>query len=805
MNPFLPRMPRGKPLPIPPSLIKQVKVNRLSFQKALFTAGAVLLLSLTLGVRFYNEPQVTVGSKATETMLAPRDATVTDREATEFAKENARRQMIQVYQPLDEVDTQVKGRLASLLEEVGRLRRVLGPFPFADTALLTTESQRQLLLLKDQDWQLLRAQWLAADRNPKTSPLARPLPPGIARATPQVRQALVTRVEAARQKYKQVQELLPTVNPLLKTGGIVSFNGVNAAPLLDLSDAQWQSVRAQAKLITERILAMGVLPGVPEEMRMRGIRAQMPTNWGQAERRVVLELVSTVLEPNLKVDQLATVRKVEREVLEVENVVLPIKKGQVLVQAGETVTPRLFSILDQLGLTQRGVNWFGLGVLTGILIFCVGIFELFVPRALQGSSSGEKSSRTRDLRSEDQILILLLAMAVGLLGAVFSLDWTLYLPLSAFGLLVGSFYGNKLGFLAVSCFLPALVQGWNWQHPLYLLIPPIGGAFVAAWVGGRVRSRDEMALGGVAVSLVQGGLYLIIALLLLGRPLDWQLLLEATQCAASGLLWCIVALGISPFLESLFDLVTPVRLVELANPNRPLLKRLATEAPGTYQHTLFVANLATAAAQAVGANVELVRAGTLYHDIGKMVRPLYFIENQMGLPNPHDELSDPERSAQMIKAHVADGLKLAKKYNLPQSIRDFIPEHQGTIQIAYFYHQAQQQNPETEISKEAFTYDGPTPQSRETGLLMLADACEAALRSLADTGEEEAFGMVRRILLSRWNDGQLVDSGIEEQELALIARVFVKVWKEQNHTRIRYPALANGSGMAKRRPRASVS
>jgi membrane-associated HD superfamily phosphohydrolase len=154
---------------------------------------------------------------------------------------------------------------------------------------------------------------------------------------------------------------------------------------------------------------------------------------------------------------------------------------------------------------------------------------------------------------------------------------------------------------------------------------------------------------------------------------------------------------------------------------------------------------------------------------------------------------------------VADGLKLAKKYNLPQAIRAFIPEHQGTIQIAYFYHQARQQNPDAEVSEADFTYDGPIPQSRETGLLMLADACEAALRSLADTGEEEAFGMVRRILQSRWNDGQLADSGIEESELALIARVFVKVWKEQNHTRIRYPALPSGSGVSKRRPRASIS
>ena len=152
-----------------------------------------------------------------------------------------------------------------------------------------------------------------------------------------------------------------------------------------------------------------------------------------------------------------------------------------------------------------------------------------------------------------------------------------------------------------------------------------------------------------------------------------------------------MALGLSPYLETLFDVITPIRLAELANPNRPLLKRLATETPGTFQHTLLVATLAEAAAKQLGCNVELVRAGTLYHDIGKMHDPLGFIENQIGSPNKHEtEIKDPWESAKLIKKHVTEGLVMAKKHSLPTAIQAFIPEHQGTMAIAYFYHQAQQ-------------------------------------------------------------------------------------------------------------------
>ncbi len=266
---------------------------------------------------------------------------------------------------------------------------------------------------------------------------------------------------------------------------------------------------------------------------------------------------------------------------------------------------------------------------------------------------------------------------------------------------------------------------------------------------------------------------------------------EAALFALSGLAWSIVALGLSPYLEKIFDLVTPIRLAELANPNRPLLKRLATEAPGTFQHTLLVATLAEAAAKQLKCDVELVRAGTLYHDIGKMHDPQGFIENQMGEPNKHEtEIQDPWKSAQIIKKHVTEGLVMARKHSLPSAIQSFIPEHQGDMLIAYFHHQAQQiaqENPQIEVKESDFRYDGPIPQSRETGIVMLADSCEAALRSLKDATPEQALIMVNNILRARWKDNQLVDSGLSRQDLSRIAEIFVEVWQQFHHKRIAYP------------------
>jgi len=394
------------------------------------------------------------------------------------------------------------------------------------------------------------------------------------------------------------------------------------------------------------------------------------------------------------------------------------------------------------------------------------------------------------LRRRDGVLLWLLSLSTPLLVA-------LQVPsvnLPTIGLLVGGFYGAPLGITVAG--LLALLVTVGMEVTWSTLIASATTGLLCGWLGGRLRSREELAWLGVGVGLLQGLIYLVLNV---ASGIAWYTLLSASGIQALlGLAWVIVALGISPYLEQLFDLVTTIRLVELANPNRPLLKRLASEAPGTFQHTLFVATLAEAAARALGGNVELIRTGTLYHDIGKMHDPQGFIENQMGAPNKHDLINNPWISAEIIKKHVTEGIVMARKARLPKAIQAFIPEHQGTMLIAYFHHQAQQQV-EQQLNSDGsilnlndadFRYDGPIPQSRETGIVMLADSCEAALRSLKDATPEEALAMINKILRARWQDQQLVQSGLTRSEMTEIATIFVQVWQQFNHQRIAYPKRA---------------
>jgi len=229
--------------------------------------------------------------------------------------------------------------------------------------------------------------------------------------------------------------------------------------------------------------------------------------------------------------------------------------------------------------------------------------------------------------------------------------------------------------------------------------------------------------------------------------------------------------------------------MELADLERPLLRRLSTEAPGTFEHTLMICGLAEEGARAIQADVDLIRTGALYHDVGKLHGPQWFIENQEDGLNPHESLNDPLTSAAILQAHVDEGLRLARRYHLPRPLSDFIPEHQGTLKMGYFLHQAREIDPT--VPESRFRYAGPIPRSRETAILMMADGCEAALRSLPQgTNEAEAAATVRRIVEARQNDGQLALSGIGRAELELVIRAFVRVWKRMRHRRIAYPIPA---------------
>jgi putative nucleotidyltransferase with HDIG domain len=244
--------------------------------------------------------------------------------------------------------------------------------------------------------------------------------------------------------------------------------------------------------------------------------------------------------------------------------------------------------------------------------------------------------------------------------------------------------------------------------------------------------------------------------------------------AANGLLSSILTNGSLPFLEHAFGINSAVRLLELSNPGHPLLKRLLLEAPGTYHHSLLVANLAEAAAQAVGADALLARVGSYYHDIGKVRRPYFFVENQMGGENPHDKIT-PALSTLILTSHVKDGVEMAREFKLPEPVVAIIEQHHGTGLITFFYHKALESDAKDTVREEDFRYDGPVPRSREAAIVMLADAVEAAVRALSDPTPGKIEGLVRKLIKDKLSDGQLDESDLNFKDLDRIAGAFVRV------------------------------
>lgn len=587
--------------------------------------------------------------------------------------------------------------------------------------------------------------------------------------------SLLSKVAQARQGYTQAT---------VKLSQLLSENPQTAyetTSFLNFSDEDWAKTQIGVQLSAERILAQGIPQGLPPSVLQNAVNLHVHKLVPQPTESFAKKLLLEVLEPNLKQDEEQTKIQAAIAAAEVKPVIVAVEQGEIVVRKGDRITSWHLDVLEHYHLLRREINWLGLMYLAGTVSFSIGIFT-FVERSIKYR-----------WRHSDRLLVLLLTLSTPLVVTM----GTPYTTWSGVGLLLGSFYGATAGVTVVGLLVALL--GMSLEISKISLLAGAAGGILGSCMAHRLRSREELALLSVAIALTEGGVYLIIQIFLGAAfgPYFYVVLKEAGIFALSALAWSIVALGLSPYLEKLFDLVTPIRLAELANPNRPLLKKLATVAPGTFQHTLFVATLAEAAAKELGCNIELVRAGTLYHDIGKMHDPQAFIENQMGGPNKHDtEIKDPWHSADIIKKHVSEGLVMAKKHSLPSSIQAFIPEHQGTMQIAYFYHQAQQiakEDPNLTVDEADFRYDGPIPQSRETGIVMLADSCEAALRSLKDASCEQALVMVNNILRARWQDNQLVDSGLTREEMSRIAEIFVEVWQQFHHKRIAYPKLKAGN------------
>ena len=294
--------------------------------------------------------------------------------------------------------------------------------------------------------------------------------------------------------------------------------------------------------------------------------------------------------------------------------------------------------------------------------------------------------------------------------------------------------------------------------------------------GAFIRAGTFMSLAN-SVSLAAIGLFL--------NSSFRELFLNVFYGFLNGVGSSILVMGVLPYVENFFDIFSPLRLLELADPSHPLLRRLQVEAPGTYHHSLLVANLAEAAAEVVGADPLLARVGSYYHDIGKIRRPHLFVENQIDQDNYHERIT-PNLSLLVIISHVKDGIELAKEYRLPQPIIDIIAQHHGTTIVSYFYHRAKEERGE-DVDPDDFRYPGPKPQSKEAAIVMLADSVEASARLMKEPNSSKIESLVREIVRAKVEDSQLSESPLSFEDLEKIVRAFTKVLRGMYHSRIEYP------------------
>ena len=535
----------------------------------------------------------------------------------------------------------------------------------------------------------------------------------------------------------------------------------------------WGREVRQAQL---RMLSQGLAAGVAEGQLLQAATLQLEP-LAPLPRGLGARLLASSLQghSNLRSDPGLSQRRIEALITQQGIPTITVQQGDLITRQGDTISPQAFDVLDYFGLVNRRprpLAWLGHFLealaMAGVLVLVL--------------------RRWRACLEPRQALLALGALLVvqGFalwLGPLASPLVLLVPP----ALLLAQGLGTPCGlaWLAAASFL--------WPMPITalmgvrLLVAAAVGS-LAALAAGRQRSRAELLQ--LAVLLPGAGLLLQWLLLqwgLQGPGAVAQVDLMSEALLLGGLL--MAGLLLAPLVETFFGLVTRARLMELADLQRPLLRRLSVEAPGTFEHTLMIAGLAEEGARAIQADIDLVRTGALYHDVGKLHGPQWFIENQGEGANPHDSLDDPFASAAILQAHVDEGLKLARRYRLPRPLADFIPEHQGTLKMGYFLHHAREREPG--VAEERFRYRGPTPRSRETAILMLADGCEAALRSLPPgTSESEARQMVRRIIEARQDDNQLAESGISRAELELLIRAFVRVWRRMRHRRIAYPIPA---------------
>ena len=563
-----------------------------------------------------------------------------------------------------------------------------------------------------------------------------------------------------------------------------------AAQILEMDAEEWALIVAEAPTTLDRAMRAEIRDNTLASVR-RSVSSHIDSDLTEDVSDTVVDIVRPLIRPNmfLNVDRTEELREKARQEVAVQ--MRNLERSEIILRAGDIATAEDVEALTQVGLLQTEWNWW------------VAARAAFFTLILLAMAAGVLYRlHPATLVSHQEVALLVATTVIWLVAAKFMIvphDWLSYLyPLAALGMLVSVLVHLRAA-VVVTLFFTMVVHylGAN-NVPLTVYMGV--GTLLGAVVLGRAERLTAFLWAGVVVAVSN-----VVVLAAFWAPFtDFStprlLQLHVVAMLNGGLSASIAVLSYY-VLGNLFGITTSLQLTELSRPTHPLLRQLLLKASGTYHHTIVVSNLAERAAAAIGADAFLARVGAYYHDIGKTVRPYFFLENMADGVSPHEQL-DPLTSAQIIISHVKDGLDLAQKYRLPPRIQDFIREHHGRSLVKYFYAEAlSHMADDGQVRESDFRYLGPSPRSRETAILLLADTCEAAVRAMRPATREDLEALIGRLIDERVAEGELNDCNLTFRELQITKEVFVQVLQGVHHPRVVYPELVHMAEAAQGAPR----
>lgn len=553
--------------------------------------------------------------------------------------------------------------------------------------------------------------------------------------------------------------------------------------ILNETPAQLSTLQKDSDKILQDLLSSPLYQESMQQASLLVDKQMFNFDLDKVSKLIVQNVVVSVLRPNMIYQPTATKKMQAQAAASVSPVM--IDKGDIIVNRYGVITESVLSKLHDVGLYANRPNF---SVAIGFAIFialALGLMAAYI----------ERRSPRRHL---DNLLLAILGLVFILMSILIALTKAItnaggpesvayILPVSLGAILITVMMDSSLAVVSsfYFSFILGAAMGFNFDFVFYGFVGSLVGAYSVA----KVTSRGTFMRAGFFVSLMNVGAVIALYLLQTDHTEDFHAFsLHVGLAALNGIVGAILAMGVLPFFETAFGLLTPIRLLELSNPNNPLLRKLLLEAPGSYHHSLIVGNLAEAAAELVGADPLLCRVGAYYHDVGKTKRPMFFVENQMTKENPHDKIA-PSLSHLIITSHVSDGLEMQKRAGLPKPIQDICATHHGTTILWYFYNKAKEQDKNGTIKVDDYRYPGPKPKTRECAILMICDAVEAAVRSMARPTPNRVEGVIRKIIRDRLQDGQLDECDLTLQDLDVMVSVFMKTLKGIYHSRIEYPDI----------------